>query len=140
MASWAPKDTVASWPWISAIFRPGFSSFRSCTDISRAASSCRTVSTSNALWVPAAGYRVIQSPRKRLLQGSTLRVQAIPEEGEPRVGLAGDWATIERCRAWENQSRSARSEKFLYLSEARVALSPHLALPSAEIFTSTSLL
>lgn len=44
------RGTVASLPWISAIFRPGLPSLSSCTDDSRAASSCRTAPTSNSLW------------------------------------------------------------------------------------------
>lgn len=43
------QGTVASLPWISAIFRPGLPPLSSCTEDSRPASSCRTASTSNSL-------------------------------------------------------------------------------------------
>ena len=44
-----PRGTVASLPWISAIFRPGLPSLSSCTEDSRAASSCLMASSSNSL-------------------------------------------------------------------------------------------
>lgn len=51
---------MASLPWISAIFRPGLPSLSSCTDDSRAASSCRKAPTSNSL--RGQGARGCQAP------------------------------------------------------------------------------
>lgn len=80
-ASWGPRDTVSSWPWISAIFRPGLSSFRSCTDISRVASSCRTASTSNSLWAPRAGCSRSRGPRQKAQSRSRI------SEADPGLNL-----------------------------------------------------
>lgn len=44
-----PRGTVASLPWILAIFRPGLPSLSSCTEDGRAASSCLTALPSSSL-------------------------------------------------------------------------------------------
>lgn len=100
--------------------------------------------------MPGAGYRGFQSPRKKAqfraktpeaVTGLNLRVQAIPEEVEPRVGLDGNWVTIQvEVQGLNRPVKIREVEEFLNLPEAWVALNPHLALPSAEIFTSMSLL
>lgn len=57
------------------------------------------------------------------------------------MGIARDWPTIQaEVQGWEGPVKIRKVEEFLYLPEAWVALNPHLALPSAEIFTSMSLL
>lgn len=104
--SWGPRDTVASWPWISAIFRPGFSSFRNCTDISRVASSCRTASTSNSLWAPRADCRESQSSRQKAYRagipeavtGLNLKVHASYTTGGSAQGGIGWGRGKHRCR------------------------------------------
>lgn len=57
------------------------------------------------------------------------------------MGLVGGRATIQaEVQGLEGPERSREAREFLYFREAWVASNPHLALPSAEIFTSTSLL
>lgn len=54
--------TVASLPWISAILRPGLPSLSSCTEDSRAASSCLTASTASSLRAQRRGCRALGGP------------------------------------------------------------------------------
>lgn len=57
------------------------------------------------------------------------------------MGLARDWITIQaEVQGLEGPVKIREIEEFLYFPEAWVVLNPHLALPSAEIFTSMSLL
>lgn len=56
------QGTVASLPWISAILRPGLPSLSSCTEDSRAASSCLTASTASSLWAQRRGCWALGGP------------------------------------------------------------------------------
>ena len=56
------QGTVASLPWISAILRPGLPSLSSCTEDSRAASSCLTASTASSLWAQRRGCWALRGP------------------------------------------------------------------------------